>query len=172
VNSRAVALSISGAIFVLDRVSKALVEAYVSAWDTYVVIPGFFNVIHTQNRGAAFGFLADAGSTWRTILLVGVSSIVLLFVGALLWRATRKGAEESWLTRSALAMILGGAVGNVYDRVMKGVVTDFLDFYAGTYHWHTFNVADSAITIGASLLLIEMWRQRNEGDRRRNQRAA
>ncbi|MCZ2073695.1 MAG: signal peptidase II [Bryobacteraceae bacterium] len=171
-NSRAAALSISGAIFALDRVSKALVEAYVARWDAFVVIPGIFNIIHTQNRGAAFGFLADAGGTWRTFLLVGVSSIVLLFVGALLWRATRRGAEESWLSRSALAMILGGAVGNVYDRVTKGMVTDFLDFYAGSYHWHTFNVADSAITIGASLLLIEMWRQRNEGDRRCNRHVA
>jgi signal peptidase II len=151
---------LAAAVFALDRISKILVEAYVSLWDTYVVIPKLFNIIHTKNRGAAFGILAEAPGEWRTFFLIGLSSIVLIFVASLLWQTTASGSNESRTMRIALALVLGGALGNVYDRVVSGMVTDFLDFYIGSYHWHTFNIADSAISVGAVLLLLDMWRSR------------
>ncbi len=151
---------LAAAVFALDRISKILVESYVSLWDTYVVIPHLFNIIHTKNRGAAFGILAEASGEWRTFFLVGLSSLVLIFVASLLWQTSASGSNESSVMRVALALVLGGALGNVYDRVVSGMVTDFLDFYIGSYHWHTFNIADSAISVGAGLLLLDMWRSR------------
>jgi signal peptidase II len=148
-------------VFSLDRVSKILVERYVSTWDTYVVIPHLFNIIHSKNRGAAFGILSETPGEWGTFFLVGLSSLVLVFVAALLWQVCARVSKESRMLRVALALVLGGAIGNVYDRLAYGMVTDFLDFYLGSYHWHTFNVADSAITAGAGILLFDMWRTRN-----------
>ena len=152
--------SLAGLIFALDRVSKVLVEHYVSLWETYMVIPHFFNIIHSQNRGAAFGILSETSGEWRTFFLVGLSSLVLVFVAAMLWLVCARVSKESRALRTALALVLGGAIGNMYDRLSSGMVTDFLDFYLGSYHWHTFNIADSAITTGAGLLLLDMWRTR------------
>ena len=156
-SSRAGWFGLAAAVAALDRISKAVVQAYVSPWETVPVIPGFFNVIHTQNRGAAFGILSEQPAGWRIALLVGVSGAVTAAVAWLLWRATNAQAAESRLTRTALSLVLGGALGNLYDRVGSGVVTDFLDFYAGSHHWHTFNLADSAITTGALLLAFDLW---------------
>ena len=147
-------------VFALDRITKVLVESYVSVWDTYVVVPHLFNIIHSKNRGAAFGILADAPGEWRTFFLVGLTLIVLVFVASLLWQTTSTTSKDGRWLRLALALVLGGALGNIYDRIFYGMVTDFLDLYLGSYHWHTFNIADSAITLGSALLIFDLWQGR------------
>jgi len=144
-------------VLAADRLSKWLVETYVSAMDTFHVIPGFFDIVHSENRGVAFGLFNDSTSEWRTTILVMLSLAAVVFVSAMLWRPERLDRASFW----GLALILGGAAGNVFDRIMWGRVTDFLDFYLGSYHWHTFNIADSAIVIGSGLLLIDLlWPKR------------
>lgn len=145
-------------IFALDRFSKWLVETHISAMDTYHVIPGFFDIVHSENRGVAFGILNDSPSEWRTTVLVVLAGAAVIFVAAMLWNAQRLDRASFW----GLSLILGGAAGNVFDRAMWGKVTDFLDFYFRDYHWHTFNVADSAIVAGSCLLLIDLLRPRRQ----------
>ncbi len=126
--------------------------------DTYRVIPGFFDIVHSQNRGVAFGLFNDGASVWHTAALVGFSLIALLVVGGMLWRPSRLERRTLW----GLALILGGAAGNVFDRIVWGRVTDFLEFYVGNLHWPTFNAADTAIVIGSGLLLLDLLRTRRQ----------
>ncbi|MBZ5581098.1 MAG: signal peptidase II [Acidobacteriia bacterium] len=151
----------AAAVFALDRLTKWLIETYVSALDTYRVIPGFFDIVHTQNRGVAFGLFNDSTSEWRTVVLIVISATALALVGALLWNSSRMDR----LTVIGLGLILGGAAGNVFDRVAWGRVTDFLEFYIGQYHWPTFNVADSAIVVGSGLLLLDLLKPKREAAR-------
>jgi signal peptidase II len=146
------------AVVVFDRVTKWIVETYVSAMDTYHVIPGFFDIVRSENRGVAFGIFNDSNNEWRTTLLVVAALAAVIFVSSMLWRPDRLDRLSFW----GLALILGGAAGNVFDRAMWGRVTDFLDFYVGTYHWHTFNIADSAIVIGSGLLLLDLLRPKRQ----------
>src|SRR4051794_11000723 len=141
-------------VFALDRLTKWIVESNVSAMDTIQVIPGLFNIVRSENRGMAFGIMNDSSNEWRTTLLVVLSAAAVAFVAALLWNAQRLDRSSFW----GLTLILGGAAGNVLDRAAWGRVTDFLDFYIHDYHWHTFNVADSAIVIGSGLLLLDLLR--------------
>ena len=140
------------AVMAADRATKWLVERNVSLHDSIAVIPGFFRITHVQNRGAAFGLFADSPSQWRITALVLFSVIALLIVLALLW----KNSHSITSTGMGLALILGGALGNLWDRLVSGHVTDFLLFYVGHYQWPAFNVADSAIVVGAGLLVIEI----------------
>src|SRR4029079_7369436 len=107
---------------------------------------------HVHNRGAAFGLFADSTSEWVTVLLVVFSTIALGVVAYLLWKSDHSLPS----TAIGLSMILGGAVGNLWDRVARGQVTDFLHFYIGEHVWPDFNVADSCIVIGAVLLMVEI----------------
>jgi signal peptidase II len=141
-------------VLALDRVSKWIVESNVSTLDTVPVIPGLFNIVRSQNRGMAFGILNDSTSQWPTTLLIVLSAAAVVFVAAMLWNGQRLDRFSFW----GLTLIMGGAAGNVFDRAVFGQVTDFLDFYIGEHHWHTFNVADSAIVIGSGLLLIDLLR--------------
>ena len=152
------AYAIALAVVALDRVTKWIIETYVSAMDTYHVIPGFFDIVHSENRGVAFGIFNDSTSEWRTTLLIVLSLAAVVFVSSMLWRPDRLDRFSLW----GLTLILGGAAGNVFDRIMWGRVTDFLDFYVGTYHWHTFNIADSAIVIGSGLLLLDLLRPKRQ----------
>jgi signal peptidase II len=145
-------------IFAVDRFTKWLVETNVSAMDIYHVIPGFFDIVHSENRGVAFGILNDSTSEWRTTMLVVLAGAAVVFVAAMLWNAQRLDRASFW----GLSLILGGAAGNVFDRAMFGKVTDFLDFYFRGYHWHTFNIADSAIVVGSGLLLIDLLRPKRQ----------
>ena len=145
-------------IFALDRVTKHLIETKLTVWDSIPVIPNVFYIVHTQNPGAAFGMLADATHPARTFFLIGVSIVVLLLIAFLLWKPSRGGFSADRLPVTGLTLVLGGALGNVYDRVLAGTVTDFLQVFIGRYEFPSFNVADSAITIGAGLLLLDMWR--------------
>jgi len=154
---RWVSFSIALLVVLLDRLTKAYIEAHVSVLDTIPVIPGFFNIVHTQNLGAAFGMFANSGTLWRGVMLVLVSGAVMLFVLVSLWSPARTGFIPSRLLSLALSLVLGGAVGNLYDRLFRGSVTDFLQFFFGSYEFPSFNVADSAITVGAILLALDMW---------------
>ncbi|HXB69376.1 MAG TPA: signal peptidase II [Candidatus Acidoferrales bacterium] len=148
------AYGIAAAVFALDRLTKWLIETRVSLTDTYNVIPGFFDIVRSENRGVAFGIFNDGTSEWRSILLVALSLAAVLGVGLALRKANQMDGVSVW----AFSLILGGAAGNVFDRIIHGRVTDFLELYAGEYHWPTFNVADSAIVIASGLLLIDLLR--------------
>jgi signal peptidase II len=139
-------------VVVLDRAAKWIVAKDISLHDTIQVVPGFFRLTHVENRGAAFGLFADSPSEWKITVLVLFSIVALAIVSVLLWRNSH--AMQS--TGIGLALILGGAVGNLWDRLVSGKVVDFLLFYLGQYQWPAFNVADSAIVVGAGLLVIEI----------------
>jgi len=149
---RVIALLIAAGVFGLDRWSKFEIERSLTAVDTRPVIPGFFNLVRSENPGVAFGIFAESASHSRTPMLVGMSSVAILVLAFMLWKIDR----QDNLTAIGLSLIFGGALGNVYDRIHSGVVTDFLDFYAGSYHWYTFNLADTSICIGAGLLILSM----------------
>lgn len=145
-------LLIALAVFVLDRVTKLVIMKTIVLDDAISIIPGFFRLTHLENPGAAFSLFAESTSPFRTALLVLFSLAALIVVGVLLW----KDRNQFNLVTLSLSLILGGAVGNLWDRLADGKVTDFLDFYVGIHHWPPFNVADSAIVIGALLLLLRM----------------
>jgi signal peptidase II len=152
------ALGIAGAIFALDRFTKWIIETHVSVLDTRHVIPGFFDIIHSSNRGVAFSLFHNSTSPWRTTLLIIAAVVALAIVGWMIGRSS--GADR--LTLYGLALIFGGALGNLFDRVARGAVTDFLDFYMGDMHWPAFNVADSAVVIGSCLLLLDLLKPKRE----------
>ncbi len=156
--ARALMYGLAGAVFGIDRLTKWIIETRVSFYDNHVVIPGFFDIVHSENQGAAFGLFAQSTSELRTILLIGFSVVALVALVAMLWRSSRLDRK----TAVALALILGGAMGNVFDRVCWGQVTDFLLFYIGTYQWPAFNAADSAIVIGSGLLLLDFVKFRRQ----------
>jgi signal peptidase II len=160
--SRYYPFGIAALVFALDRLTKWIIERSVSSWDTIVVIPGFFQIVHTKNLGAAFGIFADSSSEWRTLILIGLSAAVMLFIAGLLIQAIHGSQNPHPLQKVALGLVLGGALGNIYDRAVMGSVTDFLEFFIGEYRFPAFNVADSAITVGAGLLLLDIWRTRHE----------
>ena len=152
------AYTAAAAVFALDRLTKWLVEQRVSFADTFSIVPGFFDIVHSQNRGVAFGIFNDSTLPWRTAALVLLSAAAVVLVSVLLWNASRMDRLAMW----GLALILGGAAGNVFDRVLWGQVTDFLEFYIGQYHWPTFNLADSAIVIGSGLFLLDSMRSKRQ----------
>jgi len=139
-------------VVILDRVAKRMIENNIPLHESIAVIPGFFRITHVENRGAAFGLFADSPSEWKIAMLVLFSVIALVIVCALLWR----NSHAMTSTGVGLALILGGAVGNLWDRLVSGRVVDFLLFYVGQYQWPAFNVADSAIVVGAGLLVFEI----------------
>lgn len=149
---RIVAFVLALGVFALDRWSKWMIETHLATYDTKTVIPGFFNIVRSQNPGVAFGMFAETASRFRLPILLGLSVFAVLLLAGMLWRIDRLDT----LSASGLALIFGGAMGNVFDRVRAGSVTDFLDFYTGTYHWYTFNVADASICTGAGLLILSM----------------
>jgi signal peptidase II len=139
-------------VVILDRVAKLAVEHKIPLHDGVQIIPGFFRITHLENRGAAFGLFADSPSEWKIAMLVLFSVIALVVVSTLLW----KNSHAMSSTGVGLSLILGGAIGNLWDRLAAGHVTDFLLFYVGHYQWPAFNVADSAIVVGATLLVFEI----------------
>ncbi len=139
-------------IVLLDRWTKRLVAARIAMYTHIQIIPGFFRLTHTENTGAAFSLFADSPSHWKTALLIGFSVLAMLIVSAMLWKQTR----ALTITGIALSLILGGAVGNLWDRIATGRVVDFLLFYVKQYQWPVFNLADSSIVVGAALLVIDI----------------
>ena len=152
------AYSIAMAVFALDRATKWLIESRMTFLETIVVIPGFFDIVYARNPGSAFSLFADSTSPWRTGVLISIAAAALVVIGSML----RKISTLDRPTAIGLSLILGGALGNLFDRVAFGAVTDFLDFYYRDTHWPAFNVADSAIVCGAALLLLGMRHAKRE----------
>ena len=147
---------IAAAILAVDRLTKILVlEAF--APGERLQLTGFFNLVLVFNKGAAFSFLAGA-SGWQTPVFATLSTVAAVVITVLIVRH-----PGNRLLCAALALILGGALGNLWDRLAWGHVVDFLDFHAAGWHWPAFNVADSAITLGAVLLIVESFWQRDAG---------
>jgi signal peptidase II len=147
---------ITAAVVLLDRLTKQYIQSHLTEYNSIPVIPGLFRIVHTENPGAAFGMLADGNPTLRALVLIGVSAAVMLFVAASLFN--RQSSLSGLATRLGLGFILGGAIGNLFDRIATGTVTDFLEVYSGTWSFPAFNIADSAITVGSVLLLIDLLR--------------
>ncbi|WP_456395961.1 signal peptidase II [Desulfurobacterium sp.] len=145
-------------VFVLDRITKALAFKYLRG-KVVVVIPGFFNLILAQNRGAAFSIFSSSSGLEKFIMLIGFPVAVVVFIAYLLLRKK----EYSLYLKIAFSLILGGALGNIYDRIIYGTVVDFLDFHLGKYHWPTFNVADIAVFLGTVMLILNISREEEAG---------
>lgn len=155
VDARLLLLLIAAAVVALDRATKLWVEAHVRVGHAIVVIPRVFRITHVLNTGAAFSMFEGARSPLLVRnMLVAFSVVAVIVVLALLWNMGRTLTTTS----VALALILGGAIGNLYDRLRYAHVVDFLEVHIVHYHWPDFNVADSCIVIGACLLLLEMLR--------------
>ena len=146
-------LMVAGGVIVADQLTKAMVLAHLPLYHSKVVIPGFFHLTHVQNPGGAFGFLADQGPLVRKLLF---SVVATLAVGLIFYFYRQVPRSFRWLA-FGLSLILGGAVGNLIDRFRFGHVVDFLDvFIERIGHWPTFNVADSAITVGIGIFALHI----------------
>jgi signal peptidase II len=141
-------LWLSALVIFVDQVTKQMVVKHLSWFDVKPLLP-HLNLVHMKNTGAAFSMLSSAPPIFFVVLGVGVS------LGILWW--LRKNPQGQTLIVAAMTLILGGALGNVIDRVSRGHVVDFIDFYVGSWHFAAFNVADSAITAGAGLMLLDMF---------------
>lgn len=139
-------------VFLLDQGSKWLAEHYLAPYQPIAVFPGF-NWLLAYNRGAAFSLFASADG-WQHYFFSALA--VLVSVALIIWM--RRMTPREKLSGAGASLIIGGAIGNLFDRMLWGHVIDFIDWYVGTYHWPTFNIADSAITVGCVLLIIDAWR--------------
>jgi|SRR5271163_4830690 len=158
-SARAFYILIAFVVVVLDRWTKHAVAQRVRLYSHIQIIPGFFQITHTENTGAAFSLFASSNAPWRTALLIAFSGIALIVVSVLLWR----NHHAHFVTGVGLSLIMGGALGNLWDRVARGRVVDFLLFYVKQYQWPVFNLADSAIVVGAGLLVVEILFQKSSG---------
>jgi signal peptidase II len=139
-------------IVAIDQAAKAMVRASVPVHDSITVIPGFFNITHALNSGAAFGFLDGADFPFKTAIIAITATAALIGVGMYAFSLS----HHQLVARIGLALIVGGAAGNLIDRVLAGSVVDFADFYWHGWHFWAFNVADSAISIGVTMLILDM----------------
>ena len=146
-------------ITLLDQISKFYVQGTLRLGQVVPVIPFFFNLTYVLNPGAAFGFLSGAPAALRHPMFTAISIFAVLFI--IYYRARHR--QMRLFPSVGLACILGGAVGNLIDRLRLGMVVDFLDFYYGAVHWPAFNVADSAITVGVGLMIFEILTEREKG---------
>ena len=139
-------------IFVLDQLTKAWVMSRMVLYQSVKIVPGFLNLTYIHNKGVIFGIFSDLGNPvlQKAMVVVSISSFVIIAVYFFLVRH-----ESRWATL-AFALVLGGALGNTWDRLTQGFVVDFLDFYYGPYHWPTFNLADAMITVGICMLLLHL----------------
>ena len=146
-------------VVLLDRWTKHLVAQRMRLYAHIQIIPGFFRLTHTENTGAAFSLFADSPAHWKTGMLIAFSLVALAVVSVLLW----KNHHAHVVTGIGLSLIMGGAVGNLWDRLTSGRVVDFLLFYVKRYQWPVFNLADSAIVVGAGLLIVEILFHKSSG---------
>jgi len=142
----------------VDQVTKAIVAGRVTLYQSIPVIPGFFNITRIHNKGAIFGTFSQAGNSLVFVLLTAASLAALGFVVYYFF----KTPATDTLMKIALTLIMAGALGNQFDRLVRGHVIDFLDFYVGQAHWPFFNAADSCITVGAGLMLVVLFRRKPE----------
>ena len=153
VNKKYIILSVvTGVVVMLDQITKALILDSVPLHHNLTIISGFFNITHIHNPGGAFGLMAHMGETMRTIIFLFISSLA---VGLILYFYHKTPSTHPFLA-VGFALIFGGAIGNLIDRVRFGIVVDFLDFYVGNLHWPAFNIADSAITVGIFIFVFHL----------------
>jgi signal peptidase II len=155
---------LSAAIVLLDQWTKALIQQRMALTESIPIIPNLFSLTYIRNPGAAFGLFVGMDHSYRALFFLSITAAAVIVIGYFFWasiRDDRRYAGPSgpsstphgrWL-RLGLALVLGGAIGNLIDRVRFGEVVDFLDFYVGAHHWPAFNVADSSITVGVTILL-------------------
>ena len=148
--------SLAAIVTALDQFTKFQVQQHLTLYTSTPVIPGFFNLVHTLNKGAAFGFQNSPDGTWQPYFFIAVSVLAVVIILNLLSKAD----NGSRLFVVALGLILGGALGNLIDRVRMGQVVDFLEFYVGSFVWPAFNVADIAITLGSLALILSFYTRR------------
>ena len=148
-----IALVVSVVLVLADQWTKLAISSNLRYGES-VAITSFFNLVLVYNKGAAFSFLSDAGG-WQRVFFIGLTSVAII---VLMWLIAKHESEK--LFRWGLTLILGGAIGNLIDRIAYGHVIDFLDFHWAGWHFWAFNVADSAITVGAALLIIDSFRPR------------
>ena len=150
-------------VVALDQLTKSYVTAGMLLHESFTVVEGFLNITYVRNPGAAFGFLAHASPALRFVFFM---AITVLAIGIILYYVAKSAEEEPRLIL-ALSLILGGALGNLIDRLRFGAVVDFIDVYFKTYHWPAFNIADSAISLGAVFMLLSMFKRRkgNKGEK-------
>ncbi|MCP4681342.1 MAG: signal peptidase II [Desulfobacterales bacterium] len=150
------------AVILLDRISKLVLIHYLRIHESVPVLKGFFNLVHVRNRGMAFGLMNRPDFNFSSYFLIaaGIGAIILL----IFWFIKLKEDDRRMIF--GFSLILGGAVGNLIDRIRYGEVVDFLDFHVGTYHWPAFNVADSSITVGAFLVAISLVFSGKKADQR------
>jgi signal peptidase II len=151
-------LWLAALVLTADQITKRAIASALEPGGVAPIIPGLFNIVHTDNRGVAFGILADAHSAWLVWLLILFSLGVMSMLAWLLVSNRIPGIAG----QVGAALILGGAAGNVLDRVVRHSVVDFLDFYVGSYHWPAFNLADSAIVIGGGLIVFSLLTEHKE----------
>ena len=143
---------LAGAVVVLDQISKAMVRSMLPLHESVSVVPGLLDLTHVRNTGAAFGVLNAVEIPFKPVLMTAIALTALLAIGVFAVRTT----SHEPMTQLGLALVFGGATGNLIDRVTIGSVIDFIDVYWRNWHFWAFNVADSAITVGACLLILEM----------------
>jgi len=141
-----------GTVVVFDQLTKFLVKATIPLYTKIAIVPNFLDLTHVQNTGAAFGVLNAAEFPYKSAVMIGIATLALIAISLY---SRQLGAHEK-LSRYGLALIVGGAFGNLIDRALAGYVIDFVDVYWGEAHFWAFNVADAAITVGAILVLLEM----------------
>lgn len=143
---------VSGCVILFDQISKYVIKLNLDIHDSITVFEKFFNITHILNPGGAFGFFASQSPEVRRFFFLFISSVVTLFI---LWFYKKCAADFIFLS-TGLALIFGGAIGNLIDRFRYGKVLDFLDFYIGSVHWPAFNIADSAISVGMGILVYHI----------------
>jgi signal peptidase II len=147
------------AILTIDRWTKLFIQKRFDLNESVTVIDGFFNITYVRNTGVAFGIFSTVSSPAKSVLL----SVFTACAAAVVVTYSVRSPARNRLLQVALGLILGGALGNLYDRLAYGYVVDFLEFYAGSYHWPSFNIADSAISTGVALLALEIIRNESPG---------
>ena len=143
---------IAALVVIVDQVTKAIVRAQLNLHESVTVIPGIFDLTRVHNTGVAFGFLNPIDFPYKTVVLSLIPIAAL--VGLAVYSATLEASQR--LTRTGLAFVIGGAAGNLIDRLTAGYVLDFFDVYRGDWHFWAFNVADAAINIGVALMILEL----------------
>lgn len=150
INNKKYLLFLTVIPLIIDIITKNLIKSKLMLYDAVPVIDGFFNIVYVLNPGAAFSFLHDMNESYRRLFFITVTIIAIFVVLYIFAR------EKSKINTAGFALILSGAIGNLIDRIIIGKVVDFLDFYYKTYHFPAFNVADSCITVGVVLIIIDM----------------
>lgn len=145
---------IAAGVLAGDQVTKSVVAHSITERRVISVIPHCFNLIYAENAGAAFSLFAESPAPWKTALLIAIRGVLLVLLAVVIWRNRRM----RWMMGAGLSLIVGGALSNLIDCVRIGRVIDFLDVYYRSYHWPTFNLADSAIVAGAGLVILQVLR--------------